>query len=110
MLLLRGKNSAKVFEGLRGTSGKIELPIIGSDITLVVNNVYKYLGSIVSMSGDIIADARYKASQAMAAYSPLAIKVFASQAMSAALKIAFATSLVVSRLCFNVHVVVPTSR
>ncbi len=50
------------------------------------------------MSGDMVADARYKASQAMAAYAPLVIKVFASKLISAALKIALATSLVFSRL------------
>ena len=45
------------------------------------------------MSGDIVADARYKASQAMSAYAPLAIKVFASKSIWLTLKIAFATSL-----------------
>ena len=62
------------------------------------------------MSGDTVADARYKASQAMAAYAPLAIKVFGSKVMWVSLKLALATSLVFSRLYYNAHVAVPTYR
>ena len=91
MIMLRGKKSSMLREQLRGVSGKIEVPIPGTSTPLVISSVYKYLGSMVSMSGDIVADARYKASQAMSAYAPLAIKVFASKSIWVTLKIAFAT-------------------
>ncbi|CAK0862941.1 unnamed protein product [Prorocentrum cordatum] len=48
--------------------------------------------------------------QAAMSYGPLASKVFGSVVMDASLKIWLMHSLVLSRLLFNVHVVVPTRR
>ena len=45
----------------------------------------------------------------MQAYSPLAVKVFGSPEMPAGMKLWFMQSLVLSRLLFNAHVVVPSA-
>ena len=51
-------------------------------------------------------DANAKARSAMSAYSPVAIRVFGSHRISQDLKVALFWSLILSKLLFNIHVVV----
>ena len=60
------------------------------------------------MGGAIIEDARLKEQSALGAYMPLASKIFASPMVDVLTKFAFMWSIIMSRLLFNVHVVVPT--
>eukprot|EP00973_Karenia_brevis_P055081 7657822-Karenia_brevis.AAC.1 len=46
----------------------------------------------------------------MSAYVPLATRIFGSPKIDNAMKLSFLSSLVVSRLLLNAHVVVPTAR
>ena len=77
---------------------------------LSIVNDYKHLGGYQTISGDLRKDARHKADVAMAAYAPIAVKVFGSSAIGLWLKLIFLHSLVSSKLLFNAHVVVPDVR
>ena len=76
---------------------------LGAEVIHVVS-VYKHLGSMVEMSGGLMADFRHRSSSAMASYSPIAGSIFSSPVISAKRKIALAFSLIVSKLVYNVHV------
>ena len=69
---------------------------------------YKYLGSIQHDEGTAVPDAKMKAAAALSAYAPLAFKVFGSAHIRTCVKESLFASLVLSRLLFNAHIVVPT--
>ena len=52
-------------------------------------------------------DANHKEDQAMASYSPLAVKVFGNRKIRTWLNMALMRSLMLSRSCFNLHISVP---
>ena len=62
------------------------------------------------MSGSLVPLAMSRRRRALAAYAPLAMKVFGSAHISLDLKLWMFQTLVMSRLTFNLHVVVPTKR
>ena len=72
-----------------------------------VVSVYKHLGTWVSLRLKCARDAKHKEDQAMASYSPLAVKVFGNKRIRTWLKMALMRSLVLSRSCFNLHISVP---
>ena len=92
MLALRGKNATAEREKLRGAD---------------VVSEYKHLGTWVSSRLKCMRDAKLKEDQAMASYSPLAVKVFGNRRIRTRLKIALMRSLVLSRSCLNLHISVP---
>ena len=58
---------------------------------------YKHLGIWVSLRLKCVRDAKHKKDQAMASYSPLAVKVFGNRRIRTWLKMALMRSLVLSR-------------
>ena len=68
---------------------------------------YKHLGTWVSLRLNSMRDAKHKEDQAIASYSPLALKVFGNKRIRTWLKVALMRSLVLSRSCFNLHISVP---
>ena len=60
--------------------------------------------------GSIYCDAQAKVQSAMSAYVPLAVNIFRSPRICELPKMSFLRSLVLSRLLFNAHVVVPTAK
>ena len=65
---------------------------------------YNHLGTWVSVRPKCMRDAKHKEDQAMASYSPLAVKVFGNRRIRTWLKMALMRSLVLSRSCFNLHI------
>jgi hypothetical protein len=66
--------------------------------------MYKYLGSYVTASGSLIADAKHRASMALAVYGPLALKVYGAASSGWRWRLKMAKSLVFSKLLYNVHI------
>ena len=68
---------------------------------------YKHLGTWVSLRPRCMRDAKHKEDQAMASYSPLAVKLFGNRRIRTWLKMALMRSLLLRRSCFNLHISVP---
>ena len=68
------------------------------------------MGGIIGVDANVVPDARAKMRNAMAAYGPLAMKIFGSPRIAADLKFRFLWALVMTRLMFNIHIVVPTPK
>ena len=110
MLRYRGKGAAAKYEQRRA-DGKLRVrvkDIEGCYLTVVES--YKHLGGVISIRGDIIADANHKLGAAMTAYVPIALKIFGDHSVSDFLKLHFAQMLIHTRLFFNAHIVVSTTR
>jgi len=73
---------------------------------LHVVTAYKHLGGIVNIREDPFQECVHRASSAMSAYAPIAVKVFGSNRINISQRLSFMSSLVLSRLLFNVHVLV----
>ena len=79
MLALRGKNATAEREKLRGADGLwLDIDDDERQVHCKVHVVseYKHLGTWVSLGPKCMRDAKHKEDQAMASYSPLAVKVF----------------------------------
>ena len=111
-LRYRGKGATKRLEKRRvGPDNSLAIKVPGYDSTCItVVNKYKHLGGIIMDDGSSYCDAQAKAQSAMSAYVPLAAKIFGSPRICEPLKMSFLWSLVLSRLLFNAHVVVPTAK
>lgn len=68
---------------------------------------YKYLGVFKQIDGGLSADATRKSRKAMSSYSPIAHRIFGCNAVSVWLKYLFLHSLILSRLLYGAHTVVP---
>jgi hypothetical protein len=109
LLQYRGKNATSHLDSRR-YNGKLMIPVPNSSNAFVnVVMSYKHLGCVTSLSSSDTGDAKHKASSAMQAYSPLAVKLFGSPEIPAGMKLSFMQSLVLSRLLFNAHVIVPSA-
>ena len=110
MLALRGKKATAEREKLRGPDGLwLDIDDDERQVHCKVHIVseYKHLGTWVSLRLTCARDAKHKEDQAMASYSPLAVKVFGNKRIRIWLKMALMRSLVLSRACFNLHISVP---
>ena len=110
MIRYRGKRAAQHYEARR-RDGKLFVAV--KDIPncyLVAVESYKHLGGTINIRGCDLADARHKRDCAMTAYCPISMRVFGSPRISDFLKLHFLESLVMSRLTFNAHIIVPTAR
>ena len=67
----------------------------------------QHLGVYIQIDGGLFSDAIYKARQGMAVYSAVGHRVFGSLEARTWLKYQLLHSLVLSRLLFNAHLVVP---
>ena len=107
----RGKGATKRLNARRvGPNNTLAVKVPDSEDLITVVSQYKHLGGIVQSDGCLVPDARCKANSGLAAYMPIAMKVFGNAAISQDLKLLFCASLILSRLLFNAHIVVPTAR
>jgi len=109
----RGAGCTAAREARRiGPRGEMRLLIPGSapQASVTVVNQYKHLGSVATDSGNLFLDAKHKKANAMQAYTPLSTKIFGSPALPLPLKMQFVWSLVLSRLLYACHTVVPSVR
>ena len=107
MLSMRGKHAHRHLLSLL-VDGKPSLP--GGDPGTVLRLVreYKHLGLVVSVDRSVVNDARKREKDALTSYTPLAARIFGSPVVHVWTKLALMQSLVMSRLLFNAHVLVPT--
>ena len=91
-----------------GAKPVITVPVNGMQLQIV--DLYKHLGGEITVSGSLMPLATSRRKRALAAYAPLAMKVLGSPHLSLDLKQWMFQTLVLSRLLFNLHVVVPSRR
>jgi hypothetical protein len=111
MLQYRGKGAAARMNARRPVAGAkpvITVPVNGMQLQIV--DLYKHLGGEITVSGSLMPLATSRRKRALAAYAPLAMKVFGSPHLTLDLKQWMFQTLVLSRLLFNLHVVVPSRR
>ena len=80
---------------------RFPLPAIASSPFLHVTTAYKHLGSIISMDGSLVPDANHRASLALNAFAPLAMKLFGCSRISVAIRMEFFETLINSRLLYG---------
>jgi hypothetical protein len=104
-LVLRGKHADKARAQLVKTADgfSIPLPPECGDVSLRIVGEYKHLGSVIDNVGTALQDVPIRCSAAMVTYSPLAKKVFGAIRIQRAVRMRLFSSLVVSRLIYNVH-------
>jgi hypothetical protein len=83
--------------------GKIRLPPDAGAEHLNVVDMYKHLGSVVASDGSAAPDVPKRVQSSMAAYAPLALKIFGASVIARQVRLSLATSLVFSRLLYNVQ-------
>ena len=105
----RGKKSVQLLEDKRQSDGSFAIKVPGTDKLLHMVDQYVHLGGIVCKNKNTMPDAKAKTKSALNAYAPLAMKVFGSTSLDVETKLAFMWSLVMSRLLFNAHILVPGS-
>jgi len=109
MLKYRGRHATKLFEQRRDEQGlHIGLPASCVGQRLHVVDRYKHLGGIVAICGTIMYEVQQRCANALVAYTPLAGNVFGSPIFRPWLKFHLCSSLVMSRLMYNVHTLVMT--
>ena len=111
ILVYRGKGAAEHLRARRPAAfepPRIVVP--GSPSVLHIVSVYKHLGGEITAAGSLVPLAHGRRKRALAAYSPIAMKIFGSPQLQMDLKQWMFTTLVMSRLVFNLHVVVPSRR
>ena len=74
------------------------------EVKLVVTDICKHLGSLMSIDGLFAPEAHARVSSAMASFAPLSVAVLGAQSVDQARRIRLGWSLVVSRLCYNMHI------
>ena len=110
LLMYRGKKATQ-FLDKRRIDGKLWVTVGAYPAVRVhVVSTYKHLGAITSLRGACIADAKSKCEVGLSAYCPISTKIFASPHVTTSLKLVFMNSLVLSRVLFHIHVLVPTHR
>eukprot|EP00973_Karenia_brevis_P022603 3110766-Karenia_brevis.AAC.1 len=103
MVVFRGNGSIAMKRDLVH-DGNLSLPLPasagGGRLTVVPG--YKHLGSKVCADASVGEDAVLRSGSALAAFAPLAVRVFGSPKLDRHLKLQFAESLVFSRLFYSV--------
>lgn len=100
----RGKNARRMSLQLEQEDGSRSLFVRSLGKTLNVVDLYKHVGSVVQSAGLLIKDAKHRASSALSACAPSAMRVFDSNCIPLARRIALGYAVVVPRLTYNVHV------
>ena len=106
----RGRGATKRLELKRRPDGSLGVSVPGTTLSVNIVDKYKHLGGYVCSDANVQPEAVTRARSATAAYVPIAMKVFGSSGLDVALKLVFLCSLVMSRLPFNLHIIVPTPR
>ena len=92
-------------EGTKTLSSSSCLHVVGNKSYVWLIASYKHLGGHVTVSANLIHDAKHKASSAMSAYCPLLFG-FSGPASLVWTRLHYMVSLVLSRLLHNVHTMV----
>ena len=103
--MYRGGHATDHYRARRvGTDGSlaVRVPISGELITVV--SQYKHLGGITNVKDNNVPEARARVMAAMESYGPLAERIFGSPLVSMTARWSLLTSLVFSRLLFNLLV------
>ena len=77
LVRFRGSGAQQVFAS-HCHDGQLSFEVPGSSSRLLVVDHYKHLGTNLSLDSACMADARHKEQSTLAAYSPLAVQIFAS--------------------------------
>ena len=111
LLRYRGYGATAAREARRGSDGRLRLAVPnrpGVSIDVVAS--YAHLGTFASIDGDTFRNSTHRCASALAAYAPLAFKIFSSALVPLLHKFAFNRTLVLSRLLFGVHLTRPQPR
>ena len=100
-LSLRGKNAHILMQDTISNESSMLVPNSGERLRVV--SEYKHLGTVLSFDGSDNLDTVRRVQLSLAAYCPLASKVFGSFSVKICLKLKLADSLVFSRLFYNTH-------
>ena len=106
----RGRGATKRLELKRRPDGSLGVLVPGTTLSVNIVDKYKHLGGCVCSDANVQPEAVARARSATSAYVPIVMKVFGSSGLDVALKLVFLWALVMSRLLFNVHIIVPTPR
>ena len=110
-LVYRGKRQVKRLDARRvGPNMSLVVKVPGCNDVINVVEKYKHLGTVVAANGALHHNVCERSKTANSAYFPIAGKIFSSHVISQSLKTTFLWSLVLSRLLFNVHILVPTPK
>jgi hypothetical protein len=104
-LRLRGRHASAERDKSCKTGNVLPIPLpmaCGSSSLRIVSE-YKHLGSSIDSCGSVLSDVSGRVSSAMSAYAPIAKKVSGATRISRVVRERLFTSLVVSRLLYNVH-------
>ena len=108
LLRYRGKHATSCLNARRH-GDCIRIPVCPEDDQyLSVVTEYKHLGGVIASDALILPEVRQRTSSAMAAYGPIAMKVFGPTAIQEHLKLHFVRALILSRLLYNIHTLVMT--
>ena len=102
MLRLRGKNATRTYSELVAMHEGQPVIVLpdGQNIVHVVDS-YKHVGTVAAEDGSWVPEAAARSSAAMQSYGPLAMKLFGSQLVAPPVRLALASSLVLSRLLLH---------
>jgi hypothetical protein len=109
ILQYRGRDATAKTQSRR-KDGKLQITVPGCDVMINVVEKYTHLGGAIARTGSLQHDAAAKSSSAMGIYALIAFKVFASKRVTNELKVLFMQSLILTRLLFNAHALVPNPR
>ena len=106
IIKFRGDGAVAARESYRMPDGKMGIPLTkyGYSSTLRFVDEYKHLGSIIDAHGMSFMNVASHVRNAMAAYAPLAYKLFGSRLIQQRYRLLFLRSLVLSRLLHNMHI------
>ena len=82
IVVYRGKNARLMSSQLEQEDGSRSLCVRSLGKKLNIVDSYKHVGSVVQSAGLLIKDAKHRASSALSAYAPLAMRVFGSNSIS----------------------------
>ena len=99
LLRYRGKGATRRMRAWLRGDGSLAVPVpeAGGDRAIRIVQSYKHLGGIIRDDGSPLPECRARSQSGMAAYSPIAQKVFGASQISQSLRCQFLRSLVCSR-------------
>ena len=104
LLRYRGRGASAAVDRRRTPTGLVvKLPPAAEKENLYIVAAYKHVGTYVAANGSVYKDSCHRATQAAAAYAPLARKIFSSPQVTLRTRAQLAKSLVLSTLLNAVH-------
>lgn len=110
LLQYRGRGAKGHREARRAVDGQLRVKVPGRDLYVNVVESYKHLGTYASLRDSSMVNAKYRAGATMRSYAPMSYKVFGSPLIDETHKIIFMRALLMTRLLFGIHILVPSAR